>query len=165
MIIGLISDTHIPERANSIPKEVFEHFFDADLIIHCGDLTSDSILNDLKKTCEVLAVSGNMDFNDFPKERELTIGNFKIGIIHGNQIHPRGDTLKMKYLCLEKGWNVLISGHTHIPMINEIKISENEKILLLNPGSPTVPRYPLKTIMKLKIENEKIDVNLIPLKE
>ena len=37
--------------------------------------------------------------------------------------------------------------------------------LLLNPGSPTVPRYPLKTIMKLKIENEKIDVNLIPLKE
>lgn len=50
MIIGLISDTHIPERAKKLPKEIFEHFSDVDLIIHCGDVTSESVLNDLKKS-------------------------------------------------------------------------------------------------------------------
>ncbi|AVB76716.1 YfcE family phosphodiesterase [Methanococcus maripaludis] len=163
MIIGIISDTHIPERAKKLPKEIFEHFSDVDLIIHCGDVTSESVLNELKKISEILVVSGNMDYMNYPKEHELNIENFKIGIIHGNQIHPRGDTLKMKYLCLEKNWDVLISGHTHVPMIKELH-AENKKILLLNPGSPTVPRYPLKTIMKLKIEERKIDAELISIK-
>lgn len=163
MIIGIISDTHIPERAKKLPKEIFEHFSDVDLIIHCGDVTSESALNELKKISELLVVSGNMDYGDYPKEHELSVENFRIGIIHGNQIHPRGDTLKMKYLCLEKNWDILISGHTHVPMIKEIPV-ENKKILLLNPGSPTVPRYPLKTIMKLKIENKKIDAELISIK-
>ncbi|ABR54716.1 phosphodiesterase, MJ0936 family [Methanococcus vannielii SB] len=164
MIIGILSDTHIPKRADSLPKEIFEYFFDVDLIIHCGDLTSKKVLEDLKKISKIIAVSGNMDNTDFPTEYELLIDNFRIGIIHGNQIHPRGDSLKMKYLCLENNWDILISGHTHIPMIEEIDISENKKILLLNPGSPTVPRYPLKTVMKLKIENKKVDVTLIPIK-
>ncbi|MBA2857527.1 hypothetical protein HNP93_000228 [Methanococcus maripaludis] len=163
MIIGIISDTHIPERAKKLPKEIFEHFSDVDLIIHCGDVTSESVLNDLEKISELLVVSGNMDYMNYPKEHELKIENFKIGIIHGNQIHPRGDTLKMKYLCLEKNWDVLISGHTHVPMIKEIPL-ENKKILLLNPGSPTVPRYPLKTVMKLKIEEREIDAELISIK-
>lgn len=163
MIIGIISDTHIPERAKKLPKEIFEHFSDVDLIINCGDVTSESVLNDLEKISELLVVSGNMDYMNYPKEYEITIENFKIGIIHGNQIHPRGDTLKMKYLCLEKNWDILISGHTHIPMIKEISL-ENKKILLLNPGSPTVPRYPLKTIMKLKIEEREIDAELISIK-
>ncbi|MBM7409542.1 YfcE family phosphodiesterase [Methanococcus maripaludis] len=163
MIIGIISDTHIPERAKKLPKEIFEHFSDVDLIIHCGDVTSESVLNDLEKISELLVVSGNMDYMNYPKEHELNIENFKIGIIHGNQINPRGDTLKMKYLCLEKNWDVLISGHTHIPMIKEISL-ENKKILLLNPGSPTVPRYPLKTVMKLKIEEREINAELISIK-
>ncbi|BAP63693.1 YfcE family phosphodiesterase [Methanococcus maripaludis] len=163
MIIGIISDTHIPERAKKLPKEIFEHFSDVDLIIHCGDVTSESVLTELKKISELLVVSGNMDYMNYPKEHEITIENFKIGIIHGNQIHPRGNTLKMKYLCLEKNWDVLISGHTHVPMIKEIPL-ENKKILLLNPGSPTVPRYPLKTVMKLKIEEREIDAELISIK-
>lgn len=163
MIIGIISDTHISERAKKLPKEIFEHFSDVDLIIHCGDVTSESVLTELKKISELLVVSGNMDYMNYPKEHELKIENFKIGIIHGNQIHPRGNTLKMKYLCLEKNWDVLISGHTHVPMIKEIPL-ENKKILLLNPGSPTVPRYPLKTVMKLKIEEREIDAELISIK-
>lgn len=40
MIIGLISDTHIPDRADKIPITVLEAFKNVDLIIHAGDLTS-----------------------------------------------------------------------------------------------------------------------------
>jgi len=32
MLIGVISDTHIPERASKIPDIVFEMFKDVDLI-------------------------------------------------------------------------------------------------------------------------------------
>ena len=37
MLIGVISDTHIPERAKKIPDKVYELFEDVDLILHAGD--------------------------------------------------------------------------------------------------------------------------------
>ena len=40
MLIGLISDTHIPDRARIIPQNVIDAFEEVDLIIHAGDLTS-----------------------------------------------------------------------------------------------------------------------------
>jgi putative phosphoesterase len=40
MLIGLISDTHIPDRARQLPDNVLEAFKDVDLILHAGDLTS-----------------------------------------------------------------------------------------------------------------------------
>ena len=164
LIIGVISDTHMGDRVDKIPKEVYKQFSDVDIIIHCGDLTSKSILDELNDMAEVIAVKGNMDHLELPREKVLNIENFKIGIIHGDIIYPRGDLLKKKYYSLEKDLDVLISGHTHIPLIKEIKIPElNKKILLLNPGSPTVPRFPLKTIMKIEIKNNMIKPNLIPL--
>ncbi|WP_292459622.1 YfcE family phosphodiesterase [Methanothermococcus sp.] len=166
MIVGVISDTHIGDRADKIPKEVYNEFSNVDLIIHCGDLTSKSILDELADIGEVMAVKGNMDYLELPREKVLNIKNFKIGIIHGDIIYPREDLLKMKYYSLEKDLDVLISGHTHIPLIKEIEIPElNKKILLLNPGSPTVPRFPLKTIMKIEIKNNLIKPNLIPLQK
>ncbi|AEH06996.1 YfcE family phosphodiesterase [Methanothermococcus okinawensis] len=164
MIIGVISDTHIGDRADKLPKEIEDKFSNVDLIIHCGDITSKSVLNELNDIANTIAVKGNMDYLELPREEILNINNFKIGIIHGDIIHPRGDLLKMKYYSLEKGLDVLISGHTHVPLIKEIEISElNKKILLLNPGSPTVPRFPLKTIMKIEIENNTINPKLIPI--
>ena len=164
LIIGVISDTHIGDRIDKIPKDVYNQFSDVDLIIHCGDITSKSILNELNDMAEVIAVKGNMDHIELPREKVLNVENFKIGIIHGDTIYPRGDILKMKYYSLEKDLDVLISGHTHIPLIKNINIPElNKKILLLNPGSPTVPRFPLKTIMKIEIRNNDIFPNLIPL--
>ncbi len=163
MIIGVLSDTHIPDRANKLPDKVIEEFNDVDLIIHCGDVTSESVLDELKEiTSNTFAVKGNMDYINLPKEKMLKIHNFNIGIIHGDTIYPRGDTLKMKYYCMEKNLDVLISGHTHSPLIKEVSILElNRNILLLNPGSPTVPRFPLKTIMKIEINENSIIPKLI----
>lgn len=161
MIIGVISDTHVTDRVRELPKDVFEHFSDVDLIIHCGDVTSPNVLDSLKDISNVVAVKGNMDYMDLPEKEILNIENFKIGVMHGDVIYPRGDLLKMKYTSMEMGLDVLITGHTHVPLVKEVE----NKILLLNPGSPTVPRYPLKTIMKLKIENNNIKANLIPLNE
>jgi hypothetical protein len=165
MIVGVLSDTHIGDRAVKLPKNIFSEFSDVDLIIHCGDLTSELVLDDLKNISKLVAVRGNMDYMNLPKEKILNIEGFNIGIIHGDIIYPRGDLLKMKYYCLEKNLDILISGHTHIPLIKKIEVSElNKKIVLLNPGSPTVPRFPLKTIMKVEINNDSINPKLIALK-
>ena len=49
MLIGLISDTHIPDRARIIPQNVIDAFEGVDLIIHAGDLTSLRIIEELEK--------------------------------------------------------------------------------------------------------------------
>ena len=49
MIVGVISDTHIKDRAPKIPDAIYDEFSDVDLIIHCGDLTSEHVLDELEK--------------------------------------------------------------------------------------------------------------------
>ena len=76
MLIGLISDTHIPDRAKEIPQKVFDAFSEVDLILHAGDLTSLKVIEDLEKIAPVMAIQGNMDrVNgiDLPKAKEFDI--------------------------------------------------------------------------------------------
>ena len=49
MLIGLISDTHIPDRARELPKNVISSFENVDLILHAGDLTSTKVIDELEK--------------------------------------------------------------------------------------------------------------------
>ena len=49
MLIGLISDTHIPDRARELPKNVISAFQNVDLILHAGDLTSMEVIDELEK--------------------------------------------------------------------------------------------------------------------
>ncbi|MCQ6254468.1 metallophosphoesterase [Methanocaldococcus sp.] len=157
MLIGIISDTHIYDRAYELPKTVFDEFSNVDLIIHCGDVTDKEVLDLLSDLAEVIAVRGNMDYLNLPKQQILNINKFKIGVIHGDVIYPRGDKLKLRLLGKEMGVDILISGHTHTPFIDDCG-----DILLLNPGSPTVPRCPIKSIMKLNIDDN-IKVKIIPI--
>lgn len=46
MRIGVISDTHVPVRARTLPGEVFEIFAGVDLILHAGDLITLDVLDD-----------------------------------------------------------------------------------------------------------------------
>ena len=52
--------------------------------------------------------------------------------------------------------NVLVTGHSHQPKIEQI-----EDVLLLNPGSPVVPRLADRTVMIMEIHEKNIDVELI----
>ncbi len=162
MLIGVISDTHIPERVDKIPKTVFEIFDNVDMILHAGDLVSIKVVDQLKKLAPTIYVQGNMDRYyglDLPKRNVVTVDKFKIGLDHG-EVYPRGDTQQLKYIALEMDVDVLITGHTHWAFINEV-----DKILLLNPGSPTVPRMSDPTVMLLKIENNIIDSEIVKIGE
>ena len=158
MLIGVISDTHIPDRASEIPEAVFDTFRDVELILHAGDLTSPDILTELETLAPVECVQGNMDRHygiETPRSRLFEIESFRVGLIHG-EVYPRGDTQQLRYLGLELGADVLISGHTHQPFIREL-----EDMVLLNPGSPTVPRLTDPSVMVLRIDGEKLDAEII----
>ena len=88
MKIGVIADTHIPEREKEIPQQILEAFKKTDMVIHAGDLVDLSVLDKLKAVCkDVRAVWGNMDpyevRKELPEKEIIEIGNYKIGIIHG----------------------------------------------------------------------------------
>lgn len=134
--IGVIADTHIPDRAQTIPQVILESFKGVDVVIHAGDLVELGVLDKLKGACAVVkAVWGNMDSPEvkraLPEKEILKIGHYNIGITHGYG-HPS----KLIELVTEifKGDNVnlIIFGHAHFP-INE----KRNNVLYFNPGSST----------------------------
>lgn len=158
MIIGLISDTHIPDRARVLPQNVIDAFSDVELIIHAGDLTSMSVIEELERIAPVMAVQGNMDRAsglDLPKAKVIEAEGLRIGVIHG-EVYPRADSDQLLYLAKELDVDILVSGHSHQP-----KIEQKERKLLLNPGSPIVPRLADRTVMLLEINNKEVDVEIV----
>lgn len=158
MKIGLISDTHIPDRYNKLPKKVYEAFESVDLILHAGDLTDKSVIEELEKIAPTIAVQGNMDRNNninLPKYKIIEKENIKIGLIHG-EVYPRGDKQQLYYLAEEIGVKILISGHSHIPAIDTVK-----DVLLVNPGSPTSPKLSDPSVMVMEINDKNVNIEAI----
>jgi len=161
--VGLISDTHIPVRAKNIPKRVFEIFDKAEFIVHAGDLVQLSVIDDLEQLAPVLAVYGNMDGPEIrgklPKINSVKVFDWKIGVIHDpGTLFGMG---KMREIAKQNGFNALVYGHTH-----NSSIKWEGKTLFVNPGSPTNPIPPFvakPTVALLRITQEKINPNIIPL--
>ncbi len=136
MKIGVISDTHLRDKNEFLPRKIEEAFGQVDMIIHAGDLLDVSVLEKLKKLCpHVVAVRGNMDPEPVRKilaDKEiLKIGKFKIGLTHG-QGHPSGLPELILNMFKNDAVDAIIFGHSHNPT-NEVK----NGVLLFNPGSAT----------------------------
>ena len=159
MLIGLISDTHIPDRRMKLPQKVMETFENVDLILHAGDVTSKSVIEELETIAPVIAVEGNMDRVagdvDLPVSKVIEVEGHKIGIIHG-EVYPRGDTQHLYYSALELGVDILVSGHSHIAQLEKIK-----EVILVNPGSPTNPRLSDPSVALMEINGDKIEVEFV----
>ena len=133
MQILVIGDFHYPDRAR-YPTKIFNQLKNQtfDLVLCTGDLTDISILDELEKLGPVKIVQGNMDWKfKHPKKQIIQLDKIKIGLIHGHQVHPRGDLNKLAALAKESAVQILISGHTHAQSIDYL----NNGILLINPGS------------------------------
>lgn len=150
MKVGVISDTHLGGFDRRLEEIFKEHFSEADLILHAGDIVELPVL-EIFKGKEVVAVSGNMDQEGvravLPRKRLLTIGEFRIGLIHGWG-SPVGieDRLKREFEEI----HCLVYGHTH-SAVNEMR----EGVYYFNPGSPTDGRFTgIASVGMLEIGNE-----------
>ncbi len=162
MKIGVISDTHIPERAKEIPQEILDAFKDVQMIIHAGDLVDAGVLEQLKKVCKnVKAVWGNMDpaqvRNKLPEKEILLLGKYKIGVMHGRGAPNK--LVEMMYSAFkEDKVDIIIFGHAHSAM-NEKK----KGILFFNPGSATDKVFSQYNSYGIIEISDKIDAKIIKL--
>ena len=160
MRIGVISDTHISDSSQELPKKVLDEFKQVDMIIHAGDFVDISVLDQLKLVCKnVIAVWGNMDPDEIkkslPEKTVLKIGNQRIGVIHGFGAPGKLiDLLDSLFKC--DNVNIIIFGHAHYS-VNQTK----NGILFFNPGSATDKAFSKYNSFGIIEINDKIEAKII----
>ena len=138
--IGVISDTH-----GMLRTEVLEIFQGVDMIVHAGDVGNMEILKVLEGVAPVTAVSGNMDYGAVT----VFLNEVETFEFDGFNFHVRHDLSHMNINPAVSGIDMVISGHTHIPVL----ASENG-VIYLNPGSagPERKNKPI-SLAKVLIQN------------
>lgn len=133
MKIVIVSDTH----GNN--KEVLVSILEdekPDLLIHLGDYVEDG--EKISKILEVpsVIVKGNGDFrSNYPEDRVIEVEGKKIFLTHGHRYDVRYSIDKIYYRALELGADIVLFGHSHIALN-----TWEDGILIMNPGSPSLPR-------------------------
>lgn len=127
--IGLISDTHGLLRPQAVA-----FLAGCDHIVHGGDIGGPEILTQLEAIAPVTAVRGNNDRDAWagsvPETDFLQIGDLFIYALH--------DLALLDIDPAAAGVKVVVSGHTHQPLVRE-----KDGVLYVNPGSAGPRRFKL----------------------
>jgi len=148
--LGIITDTHIPQRIEALPPRVFEVFRGADRILHAGDINSRRVLDQLAEIAPVNAVAGNADLfkHGLPLTCTIEVEGRRIGLVHGHggwsrylrsKVRDRFGYDEEHYLkIVQRSFgpvDAIVFGHTH-----RFYQDERSGILLFNPG-PIAPDF------------------------
>jgi uncharacterized protein len=171
LLIGLISDTHIPEARPTLYDEIYAAFRGVDLILHGGDMHVIDVLDWLEERCgvPVLGVCGNGDDGSsgrpvapeddrLPYNQLLHIDGLRVGMTHDFPDRPYpGFTSLEERMRRHFGGpvDVVIAGDTHVPTVTRW-----DGALIVNSGSPTYPRNrqtQLGTVGFLEIRDGEVD--------
>jgi len=170
LLIGVLSDTHIPHRTKMNPDRVLDDFKEknVDYVFHLGDFITYQVYQQLIEIFgkdKVIAVRGNMDFDSklskiLPSKLEFELYGHKILMLHGMG-GPKFiiDRLIKKLDLLNSDYDIVIFGHTHRP-VNERK----NGILFFNPGTTSPVDNQFTVISSygfLRISNEKVEPEII----
>jgi uncharacterized protein len=148
--IGVISDTH-----GLLRLEALDALRGSQHIIHAGDVGSAEILEKLSAIAPVTAVRGNIDKDAWARK----LPEFDILEIAGISIHLLHDLAKLDLNPKAAGFNVVISGHSHIP-----KQETRDGVLYFNPGSAGPRRFKLPiTIGKLIVDDDSVRAEIVEL--
>ena len=127
--VGLISDTH-----GLLRPEARAFLMGCDYIVHGGDVGGADILDDLAAIAPLIAVRGNNDTGPWaarlPPTELVRVGSVFFYVIHNLEELDIDPTAA--------GVRVIVSGHSHKPMIEE-----RDQVLYVNPGSSGPRRFKL----------------------
>jgi putative phosphoesterase len=137
MRLAIISDTHLPRGARTLPAACVERLRTADAIVHAGDFVELSVLEALQALGPpVHAVRGNVDSSAVQARLPLTLvldlGGARLAIVHdGGPAHARLVRLRRRFRDVQ----AVVFGHSHLPLHEE-----RDGFAIFNPGSPTERR-------------------------
>jgi uncharacterized protein len=148
--VGLVSDTH-----GLLRPEARAFLIGADYIVHGGDVGGADILDELASVAPLIAVRGNNDKGAWAarlRETELIrIGDVFVYVIHNLEeldIDPGA-----------AGVSVVVSGHSHKPVIEE-----REGVLYVNPGSCGPRRFTLPiSIGEIRVSGNSVEARTVEL--
>lgn len=141
----LMSDTH-GNQAGIL--KVMELAGKVDAVIHLGDCHRDT---KCIKKCKVYSVKGNCDISSNEKsERLITLEGKKILMLHGHKQRVKLGLLSLGFYAQEKGADIVLFGHTHIPTEQY-----SGSVLLYNPGCLSGMR---QTYGIMTIDNGKVNI-------
>ena len=149
MLIGLVSDTHIPEARRTIFDEVYAAMRGVDLILHAGDMHDSIVIDWLEEVAPVLVARGNGDDGssgrpvapDDPRlahNQLLDIDGLLVGMTHEfpDREYVGATPIEGR---MERHFggpvHVVVAGDTHVPIVTTMR-----GLLIINSGSPTYPR-------------------------
>ena len=159
MRVAIISDTHIPSRADEIPAWVREKVQQADHTIHAGDFDS----RDAFETVQELAddptvVRGNMDPSlGLPEVETVDLAGVRFVVTHGTgSLDDYRERVAGIVADHAENPTIGVCGHTHQLMDETVN-----GIRLLNPGSAT-GADPASTVsmMSAEVTDGEIDVTV-----
>ncbi|MCC6187826.1 MAG: metallophosphoesterase [Anaerolineales bacterium] len=143
--LGVVADTHVPDRLPALPPALFEALAGVDAILHAGDVCVPGVLRELERVAPVHAVAGNRDwFLRLPLDRVLAFEGVRLGLTHGHGGLWGYAREKLRYYTvgyyhqrfLRQVWarflgvQAIVFGHSHWP----VNFRQNG-VLLFNPGS------------------------------
>lgn len=168
MLIGLLSDTHIPDATPKLPNSIRQVFEGVDLILHAGDIYVPSVLDDLESIAPVLAARGDDDVGGILTDKRvkwkhiLKLKGKTLWLIHyvpypypvaswraGNPTGKGNEPV-----------DIVVFGHDHCTIVER-----TGGVLLINPGSPTFLNYRqgAGTVGLLNIDSDGANIQIVEL--
>lgn len=152
----VVSDTHgLNERLIDVIKK--EKPFD--LLVHCGDASMTEYELATIADVPVHVVQGNCDyFYDLSPVSIFEYQGHKIFVTHGHNYKVDWGYDNLLYRAQELKADIVMFGHTHVPVIKEI-----DGITIVNPGSLSRPRQiggePTYAVLDI-FEQKKVNIEL-----
>jgi uncharacterized protein len=124
--------------------------------VHAGDIGRPEVLEGLRAVAPVTVVRGNVDLKwaiDLPDRSEVTSGGRRCYVLHNLK--------DLEFDPREAGFAVVISGHSHVP-----KIEERDGVLFVNPGSAGPRRFRLPiAVARIEFRRGSIGARIVELPE
>ena len=150
--IGLVSDTHLPQRLRELPSALFAALQGVDLVLHAGDLGLLATLDQLSQIAPIVAVHGNDDTEEaqreLPYQQVIAVAGQRVLLCHTHWPDPEKERAarqddrwppKLAWrvaLGRRAGAQIVVFGHTHVPLT-----CRHEGVLLVNPGALAAPNF------------------------
>jgi putative phosphoesterase len=147
-VVGIISDTH-----GLVRPEAKEALMGVDALVHAGDIGKPEVLEELSDIAPLTAIRGNIDkwASDLPDTEILEVEGRYFYILH--------NVLKFHLDARASGFDAVISGHSHKPLV-----SEKDGVLYLNPGSAGPRRFNLPVaVARLEVSPTSLNAEIIEL--
>ena len=127
----------------------------SDYIVHGGDIGGAAIVEELALVAPLIAVRGNNDTEPWaahlPVTELIRVGNVFVYVIH--------NLAELDIDPAAAGVRVVVSGHSHKPMIEE-----RDEVLYVNPGSSGPRRFKLPiSVGEITVSGSAVKVRIVDL--